>query len=249
MAKEDKEMINEIDYEGIRFPVSKKDYCKIERQSNICINVFCYENKLTYPVYLSNQKFKDCIDLLLISNENKSHYVYIEDFNGFMFNKTKCKNKKYFCKCCLQCFSNEQVLKEHRENCLIINGEQSVKLRGGSISFKNYFKQLPVLFKIYADFECILKKAEWNSIECDSTECNFNSSYTEKYQSHVRFSFAYTVVCIDNRFSKKVVLYRGKNAVYKFIKSILSEHNYCKRVIKKHFNKNLIMSPEEEKSN
>ena len=37
-------MINDLDYEGIKFPVSKTDYCRIERQNNICINVFCYEN-------------------------------------------------------------------------------------------------------------------------------------------------------------------------------------------------------------
>ena len=44
--------------------------------------------------------------------------------------------------------------------------------------------------------------------------------------------FAYKVVSIDNKFSKKVVLYRGKNVVYKFIKSILSKYNYCEKVIK-----------------
>ena len=93
-------MIDDLNYKGIKFPVSRKDYCSIERQSNICINVFCYENNLTYPVYVSNQKFENCIDLLLITNENKSRYVYIKDFNRFMCNKTKNKNKKYFCKCC-----------------------------------------------------------------------------------------------------------------------------------------------------
>ena len=77
-----------------------------------------------------------------------------------MYNKTKSKNKKYFYKCCLQCFSGEKVLIEHKENSLIINGKQSVKLKSVSISFKDYFKQLPVPFKIYADFECILKKVE-----------------------------------------------------------------------------------------
>ena len=59
-------MINDIDYEGIKFPVSRKDYCRIERQNNICINVFCNENGLTYSVYVSDQKFGDSIDLLLI---------------------------------------------------------------------------------------------------------------------------------------------------------------------------------------
>ena len=76
----------------------KKDYCRIETQNNIYINVFCYENSLTYPVYLSYQKFHNSINLLLITDENKSHYVYIKDFNRFMCNKTKNKNKKYFCK-------------------------------------------------------------------------------------------------------------------------------------------------------
>ena len=45
-------MINDRDYEGIKFPLSKKDYCRLERQSNICINVSCYENNVTRPVYL-----------------------------------------------------------------------------------------------------------------------------------------------------------------------------------------------------
>ena len=150
-------MIKDLDYEGIKFPVSKKDYCRIERQNNISINMFCYEKGLTYPVHVSNKKFGDSADLLLIADEHMSHYMYIKDFSRFMCNKTKNKNKKYFCKCCLQCFSSEKVLIEHKENCLIINGKQSVKLKSDSISFKNYFKQLPVPFKIYGDFECILK--------------------------------------------------------------------------------------------
>ena len=155
------------------FLFQKRNYFKIERQNNICINVFCYESGLSYPIYVSNQTFKDCMDLLLISNENKFHYACIKDFNRFMCNKTKNKNN-YFCKCCLQCFTNEKVLIEHKENCLIINGKQNVKLKSGSISFKNYFKQLPALFKIYADFGCTLRK-----VECDSIKNN--SSYTEEY--------------------------------------------------------------------
>ena len=70
-----------------------------------------------------------------------------------MCNKTKNKNKKCFCKCCLECVSSEKVLIEHKENCLLINGKQSVKLKCGLITFKNYFKLLPVPFTIYADFE------------------------------------------------------------------------------------------------
>ena len=48
------------------------------------------------------------MDLLLIPNENNSHYVYMKDFNRFMCYKSKSKNKKNFSKCCLQCFSDEK---------------------------------------------------------------------------------------------------------------------------------------------
>ena len=61
---------------------------------------------MTFPIYISNQKFENSMDLLLTIDENKSHYVYIKDFDRFMFHKTKNKNKKYFCKSCLQCFSS-----------------------------------------------------------------------------------------------------------------------------------------------
>ena len=128
----------------------------------------------------------------------------------------------------------------------MINGKQSVKLKSSSIRFENYSKQIPVPFKIYANFDCILKKVDSDIIECNSIERNSKISYTRKYQDHIPCSFAYKIVCIDNKFSKKVVLYRGKNAFYKFIESIFSEHNYCKRVIKKHYNKNLIISAKEE---
>ena len=157
ITRKDRVLVNNLDYEGINFPVSKKDYCRIEMQNKNCINVFCYDNKLTYPVYLSDQKFNDNMDLLLISHEFKSHFVYIKDFDRFIFNKTKNRNKHFY-KCCLQCFSSKELLIEHKKDCLVINGKQSVKLKSSSIRFKNYSKQIPVPFKMYADFECILKK-------------------------------------------------------------------------------------------
>ena len=103
-----------------------------------------------------------------------------------------------------------------------INGKQSVKLVKGAIEFENYFKQIPVPFKIYADFECNLK-----GVECDEV------SYTKKYQDHIRCSFAYKVVCVDDRFTKPIVVYRGKNAAYEFIKPILKEYKYQKKVMNK----------------
>ena len=121
--------------------------------NKICVNVFCYENKIIYPAYLSNQSFNDCLDLLLISNDFTSHYVYIKDFNRLMFNKNKNKNRKHFCKSCLQFYSSEKLLNEHKKDCLLLDGGQNVKLEKGVIEFKNFNRQIPVPFKFYADFE------------------------------------------------------------------------------------------------
>ena len=165
--------------------------------------MFCYENELAYPVYISDKKFKNSVHLLMITNENKSHYLYIKDFNRFMCNKAKCKNKKHFCKYCLQCFSNERVLAEYKETCLKINGKQTLKLRIGSIKFKNCFKQLAVPFKIYADSKCNVKRVR-------SSDRNNNTSFTEKYRACIPCSFAYNVVCVDDRLNKPVVLQREK---------------------------------------
>ena len=113
-----------------------------------------------FPIYVSDQKFEDSTDLFFLNDDDKSHYVYIKNFERFMFHKTKNKNKKWFYRSCLQCFSRENVLIKHNENCLSINGKQSVKLEEGIIEFENYFKQIPVPFKIYADFECNLRGVE-----------------------------------------------------------------------------------------
>ena len=104
--------------------MQEKDFKKIES-----INMFVYENGLFFPIYVSDQKFEDSLDLLLLIYVDKSHYVHIKDFGRFMFNKTKNKNKKWFCKS----FSSESVLIKHKENCLSINGKRPVKLEKGII--------------------------------------------------------------------------------------------------------------------
>ena len=185
ITPQDKKLVNSLNYDGIEFPVREKDFSKTEIRNNICITVFGYENGVAFPIYVSEEKFENFIDLLLVFNDDKSHYVYIKDFDRYMFHKTKNKNKKYFCKCSFQFFSSKNVLTNHKE----FLGAESVRLVKGTIEFKNYFKQRLVLFKIYVDFESNLE-----SIEI------YESSDIKKCPSHHSFSFAYKVVCIDDRF-------------------------------------------------
>ena len=191
ISEKDREISKKLNYSGVEFPVSKKDYGKISVMNKININVFCDENKTVYPVYLSNQCFNGSMDLLLVGD----HYVYIKNFNRLTFNKNKNKNKKWFCKSCLQCFSGEKVLNEHGRDCLIVNGYQGVKLEKGFTEFKNFNRQIPVPFKIYADFGCLLK-----GVDCGVHNNCF--SYTSKYQDHIPCRFAYKLMCVDDKYSK-----------------------------------------------
>ena len=98
VLKTDKKIAEELNYDEIEFPVQEKDFNKIEVKNDICMNVFSHENRLVFPICISDQKFKDSMDLLLLADNDKSHYVYIENFNRYMFHKTKNKNKKRFSK-------------------------------------------------------------------------------------------------------------------------------------------------------
>ena len=72
-----------------------------------------------------------------------------------------------------------------REVCLSINGTQFVRFEKGTNEFKNYFKQIPVPFKLYADFEPNLESVK-----------TYESSYSKRYQCHIPCSSPYRLVCV-----------------------------------------------------
>ena len=128
IKEKDKRLIGGLNYGGIQFPVSQRQYNKIEKQNDIRINVFGYETGQPFPIHISKEEFEDHMNLLLITKDEKRHYVLIKDFNAFMYNQSKHKVKKHFCMFCLQCFSSERVLSKHKSNCLTINGKQAINM-------------------------------------------------------------------------------------------------------------------------
>ena len=84
ITKVDKQFIGGLNYKGIEFPVLQKQYNNIEKQNSIRINVFGYEKRQSFPIHISKEKFEDQMDLLLITKDEKRHYVLIRNFNTFM---------------------------------------------------------------------------------------------------------------------------------------------------------------------
>ena len=107
--------------------------------------------------------------------------------------------------------------------------------KGEYVKFKNYKRQIKSPFIIYADFESVL-------VPEDNGKQNPEEYYTNKYQKHIACSYGYKLECVDDKFSKPFKTYLGKDAVYNFINSMIEETKYCSDVIKKHFNKELVMS-------
>ena len=61
ITKEDKNMVNDLDYESIKFPVSKKDLARLKK----------YISALIWSIFLCMKSKKDCMDSLLITDGSK----------------------------------------------------------------------------------------------------------------------------------------------------------------------------------
>ena len=69
------------------------------------VNIFGYENKV-YPLYISKKSYNQMLNLLLITEKDKSYYIFIKDFNRLMFSRTKQRQKtllyvlftKFYCR-------------------------------------------------------------------------------------------------------------------------------------------------------
>ena len=246
ITKADRESVKKLDYTGVTFPVTLSDIDRIEKQNKINISVFGY-NRDTYPIRISEANFPDHMELLWIGTDEKkyekSHYVLIKDFNRFMHSFTKYVGRKYFCLRCLHCCSSARVLENHKQDCLLINGTQAIKMpeAGSKIYFKNHKKMLPVPFVIYADFEAITEKING----CQPSD---GKSYTSTYQSHKACAYGYKLVCrYDEKYSKPEVIYRGEDCIQKFIREMLSEVKDCQRIVREEFQKPLVMTEKNER--
>ena len=91
----------------------------------------------------------------------------------------------------------------------------------------------------YADSESILKPE-------NNGKQNPDKSYVNEYQKHVAYNYGYKLVCVDDKFNKPLKTYLDEDVVYNFINSMIKENKYCTEIMKKHFNKKLIMTKKDD---
>ena len=214
------------------------DYELVEEIFEMNVNLFCYENKV-YPIYISKNSNTQFLNVLRITNEEIKEII--KDFDTLMYSKAKTKDnyKKHFCMACLQNFTSEKVLYNHKKQCLLINGCQAVNYESETIKFTNYEKQVPIPFKIYADTEFFLKRTnsytgEHKNIKNNKMLRTFSNSIGAK------------LVCIDDRFTLPVITFKVKNCINKFIWWVINQNKRIKEIITNHFNNELITTAQDD---
>ena len=191
---------------GISFPIKEKDITKFENLNPDLpgINVFYLDEKnCICPTRSAKRDCKNTIDLFLIQENEKSHYTLIKNFHRLIRSqKTGSNNAKLFiCKRYFWHFSKEELLDKHIEYCSN-NKTAVVELPepGTMLHFKNYYKQLPVPFVVYADFECFTKPMS-------SCSPNPKDSYNYNYQKHEPSGFCFYVKSIVPGINIKPITY------------------------------------------
>ena len=155
-----------------------------------------------------------------------------------MYNHILNRGRKNFCRYYLQAFRTVERLKCYVKDCFKINGKQRIKMTRKYFRFINYERKIKSPFAIYADFESIL-------VPEDNRKENPGEFYLNKYKKHIPCSYYYNLLCVDKKFSKPFKPYLGKDEVYNYINSMIKGSKYWSGMMKKRFNKELVVTEED----
>ena len=207
----DEERINDLkkyefslNTEGITFPMKVNNITQFEKLNPELpgINVFSNDEKMTiYPLREAKRDCKNTIDLFLYEEDGASHYTLIKNFHRLIRSqKTTSHNGEIFiCKRCFSHYTKEELLEKHIKYC---SNNQTVAVKmpepNTMLYFKNYHKQLPIPFVVYADFECFTKPM--NSCSPDPKK-----SYNYNYQKHEPSGFCFYVKGIVDKKIKPII--------------------------------------------
>ena len=202
---------NSLNTKGITFPMKLKDISKFEKLNPTIsgINVFSVnENKKFYPLKMAEKDCLNTIDLFFFEQDGVSHYSLIKNFTRLVKSQlTSSKNGTVFiCKKCFSHFTKNELLQNHITYCSN-NETVVVKMppQNTMLGFKNYHKQLPIPFVVYADFECFTKPM-------NTCSPNPEYSYTYNYQKHEPSGFCFYIKGINPNITFKPIIYTKTNS-------------------------------------
>ena len=218
------DIVETLNLSGLVFPLPLSQISTFEKQNNISVNVFGYQNEV-FPLRITKERGLLHVNLLLITEGNNSHYCLIKSLSRLLSQHIKHNGKSYYCNYCLHSFTSEELLQNHISLCdphevqkpTLPSEDDKV------LFFKNYAYQLKSPFVIYCDFETFPEKVS-------TILPNESRSFSVRVQKHEPCSFCYLVVSIDPKHNRKPVIYRGPDAVGVLLDQLKKEAEWIENV-------------------
>lgn len=109
---------DELDFEGLEFPMEVDKIRKFERMNpQFAINVFAWEKEEIYNVRISEfaeTQSRTTINLLLIEKEGRKHYAWIRNMSRLCLKQISDHNGEVkICCRCMQHFGDQEKLEDH----------------------------------------------------------------------------------------------------------------------------------------
>ena len=173
---------DEFNFDGIKFPVEVNDLKKFCKQNDISLNLYITSDKEIIP-YLTCAKYErkqEHINLLLLKDDEKSHYIYIKDLSKLVRDQiTKMEHHFMICERCFYHTNNEEVFKQHQDLCdHYLQHETAIPILpnefGNIIKFENLSKTIRVPLVYYADLEAILRKLNHKKLRSRHEACAYS---------------------------------------------------------------------------
>ena len=167
---------------NIDYPTTINNIKTFEKNNtNISINVYNYNSGLI-PLKLTTDEKKHHVNLLLITEKEKQHYVWIKNFSALITkDHSKHNGKLYPCFLCQHMCSSQDILTQHIEWCKVAtkkeDGVVKMPIVGSILKFgstdQDYKKKKDK--KVKKD-----TKADKEDVE---TAKPFNSAYNKKFKA------------------------------------------------------------------
>ena len=206
---------DELHFEGIEFPINIDQIPQVEKQNpGLSVTVIGIAKEKTkkvqgksvkgsvfMPLREPDKQLEKHVVLLFPCEKEESHYAWIKNLNRLLSRTKSYGGQTYFCERCFQGFIRPDLLSNHISNCQHFP-IQATTVVDQEISFKNWSKTEETLFRIYADFECVLHV------------CEEEDTYgkTVKMQRHVPCGFEWVLVSDHPELDLRSKLYRPSPA-------------------------------------
>jgi hypothetical protein len=111
--------LEELNFYGIKFPVKVNDLKKFCKQNDISLNLHVTSEKeiISHLTCGRDERKLNHVNLFPLKEEDKSHYIYINDISRLVGNQISKKEHQFLI--CERCFyqANNEVFRQHQELC------------------------------------------------------------------------------------------------------------------------------------